>query len=114
MTGPEAATVAGVGRRVDVTVKDNPDELRYELHVDGELAGVIRYRREPGAVVLVHTDIDPEFEGHGLGGRLVRAALDNLRSRRLQVIPLCPFALSFIHRHTEYADLVTADSAVPD
>jgi predicted GNAT family acetyltransferase len=101
-------------RPVEVLVTYNAEELRYELHVDGELAGVIRYRREPGSVVLVHTDIDPKFEGHGLGGQLVRGALDDLRSRGLRVVPLCPFVLAFIRRHAEYADLVTEDRAVPD
>jgi uncharacterized protein len=99
---------------MNVTVTDDPGELRYELRVDGELAGFILYRLEPGAVVLVHTDIDPRFEGHGLGGRLVRGALDDLRSRHLRVVPVCPFVRAFINRHAEYADLVTPDPTVPD
>lgn len=95
-------------------VTDNPSELRYEIHVGGELAGEIRYRREPGAVVLVHTDIDPRFEGHGLGGQLVQGALDDLRARGLAVVPLCPFVAGFIGRHPEYDDLVTTDMAPPE
>jgi predicted GNAT family acetyltransferase len=99
---------------MNVTVTDNSRELRYELRVDGELAGFILYRREPDAVVLVHTDIDPRFEGQGLGERLVRGALDDLRSRHLRVVPVCPFVRAFISRHAEYSDLVTPDPAVPD
>lgn len=90
---------------MSVSVKDNPEELRYELHVDGELAGWIRYGRRPGAVVLIHTDVDPRFEGRGLGGRLVEGALDDLRARGLEVVPVCPFVADFIGRHPEYADL---------
>ena len=93
---------------------DNPSELRYELYVDCELAGQIRYRRQPGAIVLVHTDVDPRFEGHGLGSRLVQDALDDLRARGLAVVPLCPFVAECIGRHLEYADLVTTDSALPE
>jgi hypothetical protein len=63
-----------------VHVVDNPAELRYELEVDGRLAGILRYRAEPGLVVLVHTDVDPAFEGRGLGGRLVAGALDDVRA----------------------------------
>jgi len=96
---------------VTVAVTDNPEELRYELHVDGELAGQIRYRRRPEAIVLVHTDVDPRFEGQGLGNRLVQDALDDLRARGLAVVPLCPFVAAFIRRHREYADLVATDRA---
>jgi uncharacterized protein len=98
----------------DVQLVDNPAELRYELDVDGGLAGIIRYRTEPGLVVLVHTDVDPAFEGRGLGGRLVAGALDDIRARGLRVVPLCPFAAAYIRRHPEYADLVGVDPAISD
>jgi predicted GNAT family acetyltransferase len=90
---------------VSVSVTDNPDELRYELHVDGELAGEIRYRRVPGAVVLVHTEVDPRF-----GKRVVQGALDDLRARELRVVPICPFVADYVSRHPEYADLVTREA----
>jgi uncharacterized protein len=90
-------------------VLDNPDELRYELCVDGVRVGFIAYRREPGAVVLVHTDIDPSQEGKGLGSRLVAGALADLRSRGLGLVPLCPFVAAYLRRHPEQADLVVAD-----
>lgn len=93
-------------------VSDNPAELRYELTVDGELAGEIRYRRLPGALALVHTEVDPKR--HGLGTELVRGALDDVRERGLHVVPVCPFVGAFIRRHPEYADLVTADDATPE
>ena len=90
---------------MNVSVRDNPNELRYELQVDGELAGEIRYRLEPGAVVLVHTDIDPRFEHHGLGSELVKGALDDLRARGLAIVVVCPFVAAYIRRHPEYEDL---------
>jgi uncharacterized protein len=97
-----------------MSVIDNPGELRYELHVDGDLAGFIRYRRVPNAVVLVHTDIEPRFEGHGLGNRLVQGALDDLRTRGLGLVPFCPFVADFLRRHPEYGDLVTTETAMPE
>jgi hypothetical protein len=50
------------GHAVDeVRVLDNPDELRYELWLGQTQAGCLAYRREPGVVVLIHTDVDPAF-----------------------------------------------------
>ena len=94
---------------MNITVSDNPTELRYELRVDGLLAGVLRYRRQPGGLVFVFPDIEPHLEGNGLGTQLVQGALDDARTRGLKVAPLCPFVSDFIRRHPEYGQLVTED-----
>lgn len=90
----------------DVRVADNADAHRYEAFVAGEVAGYIAYRLQPGLITLLHTEVDPAFEGHGVGSRLVAAALDDIRSRGLSIQPFCPFVRSYIARHPEYADLV--------
>jgi uncharacterized protein len=95
-------------------VVDNPEELRYELWLGETRAGFLAYRREPGAVVLIHTDIDPAFEGQGLGSRLVADVLADLRSRGLKLVPLCPFVAGYLRRHPEQQDLVVRDPAVSD
>ncbi len=89
-----------------VRVVDNPDKNRYEAYVGDELAGFITYRTRPGAVVLVHTEVDEAFEGHGVGGDLAAGALADLRARGLKVYPLCPFIARYIERHPEVSDLV--------
>lgn len=96
-----------------VEVRDHPAQLQYELLLDGQVAGAIRYRRYGDAVVLIHTDVAPGLEGRGLGRRLVAGALDDLRSRGLGVVPTCAFVRSYIDRHPEYRDLVVPDPEVP-
>jgi predicted GNAT family acetyltransferase len=96
-----------------VTVRDNPAESRYELHVDGALAGELRYRTRPGVVVLVHTEIDPSLEGRGLAARLVGGALDDIRSRGLRIVPVCPYVRAFLRRHAEYGDLLGGAASSP-
>jgi len=95
-------------------VVDNPDELQYELWVGPTRAGFLRYRQEPGAVVLVHTDVDPVFEGQGLGSHLVAGALADARSRGLRVVPVCPFVTAYLRRHPEQQDLVRRDRSADD
>ena len=98
----------------DVTVRDNPAELRYEARRGDSLLGQIRYRTEPGLVVLVHTDVANSVEGSGVGSALVAGALDDIRSRGLRVVPVCPFVAAYIRRHPAYAPLVAPDPATPD
>ena len=73
-----------------------------------ELAGFAEYRPRPHAVVFTHTEVDEAFEGQGIGGALVRGALDDVRSKGLAVVPLCPFVKAWIAKHPEYEDLVAA------
>ena len=87
-----------------MTVTDRPSELRYEIEVDGEVAGFLLYRVEPGVLELVHTDVDPK--GQGVGGALVKGALDDIRARDLKIRPFCPFVRAYLRRHPEYQDLV--------
>ncbi len=92
---------------MSVEVRDNSDEARYEIWTRGRRAGFAQYRLGPGSITFVHTEIDPEHEGVGLGGRLARAALDDARARQLSVVPLCPFIADYIRRHPDdYLDLV--------
>ena len=89
-----------------ITVTDNAEGTRYEIGVDGEPAGVLQYRLRPGLIELVHTEIDEEFEGRGLGSRLISFALDDARQRGLAVLPFCPFVNDYMQRHRRYIDLV--------
>lgn len=84
-----------------ITVRDNPDELRYELLVDGTLAGEILYRLRSDAVVLVHTEIAPQFEGQGLGSKLVAGVLADIRARGLRPVAVCPFVRAYLQAHPE-------------
>ncbi len=81
---------------------------------DGELVGEIVYRTAPGVIALVHTEVAPSAEGHGIGSGLVAGALDDIRSRGLHVVPVCPFVAAYLRRHPEQRDLVVRDPAIPE
>ncbi len=91
-----------------LSVRENCAELRYELVRGAEVLGFLLYRIEPDGVVLVHTDVEPAYEGQGLGSILVKGALDDLRERDLRAIPLCPFVRAYIRRHPEYTPVSTS------
>lgn len=92
----------------DRSVVDDPTGQRFELRVDGAVAGFAAYRAGDPVVTLTHTEVDPAYEGQGLGSVLVRGALDQLGGRGAQVRPACPFVRSYIERHPDYLDLVPA------
>lgn len=87
-------------------VRDAQERSRFELLVDGELAGIAQYVRRGGRVVFTHTEVDGRFEGRGLGSVLASAALDAVRAEGSLAVPLCPFIAGYLARHPEYDDLV--------
>lgn len=87
---------------------------RYAAYVDGLLAGTLVYRRREGVIVLVHTEVDPAFEGRGVGSALARQALDEARSAGVRVDPRCPFVRAFLARHPEYAGTAGAVRPRPE
>lgn len=87
-------------------VKNNTDESRYELFVDGELAAFSEYESEPGTRAFVHTVTLEQFQGQGLAGQLAAASLDATRAEGLLVAPYCPYVRGYIKKHPEYHDLI--------
>ena len=92
----------------DGQITDNTGASRLELRAGDRLAELL-YRRHGGRLVLIHTGVPPELEGRGLGGALVRAAVDRAARDGLTVVPLCPFARLWLERHPEVAGSATMD-----
>ena len=93
----------------EVRVVDNPARHRYEVYVGDTRAGFSTYELQPGAVVFLHTEIDPAFEGQNnipaLAKRHHVVALDDVRARGLSVTARCPFIAEFVRHHPDAADL---------
>ncbi|HEY9524358.1 MAG TPA: GNAT family N-acetyltransferase [Thermopolyspora sp.] len=87
-------------------IADNPEAARFEVRIDGRLAGFAQYQLRGGTIVFTHTEIQPEFEGKGLGSVLARAALDGARDTGLTVVPECLFIRGYIESHPEYTELL--------
>lgn len=89
-----------------IEVVRNDDEHRYEIVVDGAVAGHTEIQPGDGALVMPHTVVDDAYSGQGLGGKLVGGALDDIRSRGEKIVPECSYVRKFIEKHPEYGDLV--------
>jgi uncharacterized protein len=93
---------------MELTVRDNPEANRYEITDGDRVLGHADYERHGDTVVFTHTEVDQDSGEPGLGSTLARAALDDVRSKGLTVVPQCSFVRGWIERHPEYADLVGA------
>ena len=85
-------------------VNNKPDH-RYELNIDDHIAAAY-YTIAGNVITFTHTEVPDELGGKGIGSKLVKGALDQVRARGLRVIPQCPFVKAYIGKHPDYADLV--------
>jgi predicted GNAT family acetyltransferase len=89
----------------DLVVADEPAAQRYEARLGDRVVGFSEYRPIRGRLVFFHTEVDPAFEGRGIGSRLAAATLDDVRTKGVPIEVKCPFINAFIDRHPEYEDL---------
>ena len=89
-----------------VSVRDDPLASRFELRVNGVLAGYVSYRDARSGRAFEHTVIATEYQGMGLASQLIRYALDEARATGRTVLPFCPFVRSLVQQHPAYVDHV--------
>lgn len=89
------------------TVTDVPERERFEARDEaGVTAGVVTYQLTGTIIAYTHTEVDPEFEGKGVGSILARAVMDDARAKGRTVVPICPFLSKWLEKHREYDGIV--------
>lgn len=89
----------------ELNVVNNAEDGRFEVRL-GDAVAFTEYRKLANGVLFPHTEVPSAFEGKGVGGKIVRTALDWARSENQKVMPTCTFVAGYISRHPEYHDLV--------
>ena len=87
-------------------VQDDPARRRFEILIDGSLAGVADYELRDGLVVFTHTEVGADFQDKGVGSALARGALDQVRQRGDRIVAECAFIAGYVQRHPQYQDLI--------
>ena len=88
----------------EVTKQTGPD--RFEITVDGTVAGFAQFVDHDGSRVFHHTETFPEFGGQGLAGIVVKQALEATRDEGMRIVPVCPYVKKYVTTHDEWAEHV--------
>ena len=79
----------------------------FEAVEDGKEAGKMTYTWAGDSKFIIdHTEVSPDFNGKGVGKKLVIAAVEYARANNLKIIPLCPFAKSVFDKVEEIRDVL--------
>ena len=57
-------------------------------------------------LILDQTNISAVLQGKNMGNILVEAAINYVRGKNITIVPLCPFAKSFIENRPEFRDVL--------
>ena len=60
----------------------------------------------PELIIIDHTDVDPAYNGKGVGKQLLYKIVDMARQKHIKIIPLCPFAASLFRKLEEIRDVL--------
>lgn len=113
MTEHEPATSPHVDRRSEaVEVRHNPEGSRFEILVEGALAGFSMYTHEETSTsrqrIFFHTEIDDALGGRGLAGTLTRSALQASVQEGYRLVAVCPYVARWLRTHHDVDDAVDA------
>ncbi|MET4682410.1 GNAT family N-acetyltransferase [Brevundimonas faecalis] len=89
--------------------RDLPADRRYQQEFADE-TGVERpvwadYAVRGEARVILHVEAHPALRGSGAASRFMQALADHARAEKLTLIPHCSYAVAWLKRHPEYADV---------
>ncbi|HSI71695.1 MAG TPA: GNAT family N-acetyltransferase [Fimbriimonas sp.] len=85
-----------------------PERERYELRQRDATIGYLAATARGGTLLMPYIEIEPAHRGRNLSSVLLRRALEDVRSRGLKVMPLCPVVGAFLRRNEAFRDLVAA------
>jgi uncharacterized protein len=94
--------------RIDRDIENDTTRSRLVLDMDG-LTSELVYRVTGDELVIVHTGVPDDLAGHGIGGQLVHAAIELAAESALRLVPLCPFARTWLKENPAAATGVEID-----
>lgn len=85
---------------------DNMSMHRYEFNIGGLVPKIEYIRTDNGEIYLTHTEIPSQLEGKGIGSMLVGKVLEDIESKGLRLVQLCPFVAGYIQKHPQWRKIV--------
>lgn len=78
----------------------------YAQDADGKLLAEILFPSHQGNASITRTFVDDSLRGQGVAGRLMAAAVAELRQEQMRVRPICSYAKQWFEQHPEQGDLL--------
>lgn len=78
----------------------------YIVENDKKIANIAYVFSGDTKLIIEGTEVEPGYEGKGLGKQLVNAVVDFARKNNYRILPVCPYAKAVLERSDSYKDVL--------
>lgn len=78
----------------------------YSIIIDGKKAAEMTFAVRPGRIIILHTEVNSDYQGQGLGKAIVEKAIKDARDGQYSIVPMCAYAKLYFQRHPEAKDVL--------
>ena len=90
---------------INYTLIDNKEKSRFEFRI-GDQVAVADYDINGSTISMPYVGVPKALEGQGIASALVLSVLQTIEERKLKLIPICPFVVTYVQRHPEWKKLL--------
>lgn len=92
---------------MEIEHNNNDSRGIFKAKDGGKKAGEMTYSRTgDNKIVIEHTQVETEFQGQGVGKKMVQEAVEFSRKNNLKIVPECSYAKKVLQRSSEYDDVL--------
>lgn len=92
---------------MEIQISESESKGMAWANENGVQVGAMTYSiAGPELIIIDHTDVEPAYNGKGVGKQLLYKIVEMARQKNIKIIPLCPFAASLFRKLEEIRDVL--------
>jgi predicted GNAT family acetyltransferase len=92
---------------MEILLKERDSKGFAMAREDDKRAGMMTYSiAGPELIIIDHTEVEPEFNGKGVGKQMLYKIVEMARDKSIKIIPLCPFAAKMFQKLDDIKDVL--------
>lgn len=92
---------------MEVIIKEKESKGFAMAREGSDRAGVMTYSIPASDFIIIdHTEVEPAFEGKGVGKQLLYKIVEMAREKNIKILPLCPYANAMFKKLADIQDVL--------
>lgn len=91
---------------MEIVKKESGNEGAFVALEQEQKMGEMTYSISNGRWIIDHTGVEPKYRGQSVGEKLLEALVQEARNKKIEVLPLCPFAAAMFQKKEAWRDVL--------